>query len=156
MVFHLLFVEGCDQQKKYRKKKIWISSLRKPNCRICHQNCGSPLASDAVLSKNTSLHQAPWTSFSWVTPASRQYFPIISIHPPQHFLLRILTSPYLGKLLSSSRPFTPVYLLPFDLVVSLVHPWSAFPLGHGDTPASSWLSPVPAHNLCRNFMCRSP
>lgn len=121
MVFYLLSVEGSDQQKNYRKKKTWISFLSKLNGRICHQNCSSLLASGLVLSCQRiflCIRLAGCKpSFSWVAPASSQYLPIISFLSRQHFLPRSLTSPYLGKQLSSSQPFTFEYLLlSFDLV----------------------------------------
>lgn len=132
VVFHL-----CRRlwpaKELQKKKEISISSWRKLNARICHQNCSSLLASGLVLSFQRIFLCIRLAGPSWVTPASRQYRPVISIHPPQHFLLRSLTSPNLGKLLSSLQPFTPVYLLlPFDLVASWCIPGQP---SHWNTPS---------------------
>lgn len=151
--FTFCLLKALISKRITEKKEIWTSALRKLNGRVCHQNCSLLLASGLVLSCQRIFLCVRLAGPSWVTLASRQYLPIISIHPPQHFLPRSLTCHYLGKLLSSSQPFTSVYLLlPFDLVAFRCIPSQP---SHWDTPAISWLSPVPARNLCRNFICRS-
>lgn len=156
MVFHLLFVEGSDQQKNYRKK-IWISSLRKLNGRICHQNCIQCCPLLWYYSIKEYFSASGLLDFILLSHFSLQAIPCYHLHSsPSTFPAQKpdLSLPWEVAFLLTAL-HTSVSTIVFWFSCILVHPWSAFALRHWDTPASIWLSPVPAGNLCRNFMCRS-